>query len=180
MQETIIVPEKELLTKEDSLDTYLNETQVYIEFIAEHFKEKDEALRNHSLSIVAENLERKIDKKLKGSQLSNLDITRLGEQLEESIDDIEQIKAQNRVRDHKFLKEKYDESKDDYSPEYKAECLIDLELRAREIDGDKCPGQSDFTANNNTKQLVETIGMEKLILNLPTKELESLLVQFKA
>lgn len=170
----------ELLTREDSLDTYLNESQGYIKFMEEHFKEKDEELKNHSLSLVAENLERQIDEKLRGNKLSSYAIHRLGDQLEESIDDIEKIKAQNRVRDYKFLKEKYEEEKDSYNIEYKAESLIDLELRSREIDRHKYLASSGFTSNNNIDQLVETIGMENLILKLSTKELESLLAQFKA
>lgn len=170
---------KELLTKEDTLDTYLNESQDYIKFIEDHFKKKDQEIRNHYLSIVAENLERQIDKKLKGIYLSKGEIDRLVDQLEEALDIIEKVKAQNRIRDYKSLKKKYDEEKDDYSIEYKAECLIDLELRFREIDGNEYLGCSGFTANNNIKHLIETIGMERLISKLPTEELENLLEQFR-
>lgn len=169
----------ELLTRKDSLDTYLNESQGYIKFIETHFKKKDEELKNHYLSIVAKNLDWQIDKGLKGVSISSLEIDILGDQLEESIDIIEKIKAKNSLRDYEFLKKKYDENKDDYSIQYKAECLIDLELRSRSIDDYKGAGASDFTANNSTDQLIETIGMEKLISKMSTNELESLLEQFR-
>lgn len=172
--------EKELLSREDSLDTSINETEGYIKFMEEHFYEKDMQVKTYILFAAAQNLDKKIKEKLNCNHLSRTEIYTLGTQMKKAIDETKQRMSQNRIRDLKAVQERYDKVKDDCSLEYKAKTLIDLELRKREIDGRSYTEESEFTASNSTKQLTETIGMEGLIWKLSTKELEILFGQFKA
>lgn len=172
--------QKELLTREDTLETHLNESQGYIKLMEEHFRSADIEISTHTLSIVAKTLNRQINEKLKGHDLSSSDVATLGKQMKVSLDGIKQIIAKNRIRDFKTIKERYDKVKDDCSIEDKAQALIDIELRRREIDGSQYADESEFTVKSSTKQLIETIGMENLICKLPTKELESLFEEFEA
>lgn len=169
----------ELLRGEDSLDTSLNETKGYINLMEEHFRQADEELRTHKLSIVAENLDRQIGEKLNCNHLPSSEVSALGSQMRESVDMIKEILAYNRKRDFATIQERYDEVKDDCSLEHSTKMLIDLELRKREIEGSHYADETELTVNNSPQQLMETIGMEKCIGKLPTKELESLFEKFK-
>lgn len=169
----------ELLTRKDTLDTHLNESEGYIKFMEEHFDKADMEIRKHTLSIVAEKLDRQINEKLNGNNVCSSEVRTLGIQMRDSLDMIKQILSHNRKRDLGTIQDEYEKVKDNCSLEYKAKTLIDIELRNREIDGSKYADESEFTANGSTNQLTKTIGMENLISKLSTKELENLFQQFK-
>ncbi len=172
--------ENELLTKEDSLDTTINETEGYIKFMEEHFYEKDKQIETYILFTAAQNLDRKIKEKLNCTYLSRMEIYTLGNQMKKAIEETNQRMSQNRIRDLNIIQEEYNKVKDDCSLEYKAKTLIDIELRKREIDGRSYTEKSEFTASNNAKKLTKTIGMESIIWKFSTKELQILFDQFKA
>ena len=168
----------ELIKRDDTLDTHLNETEGYIKFMEEHFYAADISLRQHIISSAAKKLNDGISKTLNANHISSTEVYTLGLQMQESLDEIKETIARNRKRDIKVIKKQYDELKDECSLEYKAEMLIDLELRNRQIQGSEYSKKTEFTANNSTKQLIETIGMENLIKKLSTQELEKLFHQF--
>lgn len=165
---------------EDSLDTPMNDTEGYIECMRKHFEQKDMELEMHTLSNAAQDLDLQIYKKLHYKHISHSEIEALGNQLQKSLDIIQQTISHNRQRDFETIQERYDKVKDDCSLEYKAKTLIDLELRRREIHGSTYMNASAFTVNSSMKQLTESIGMANLMGKLSTKELESLFEQFKA
>lgn len=168
-----------LSTREDTLDTYLNETEGYIKFMEKHFSTADMIVSEYILSITAKNLYSQINDALDGNHTLSSEVDTLGVQMQESLDEIKRTISHNRKRDLRIIKDKYDEVKDSCSVEYKAKTLIDIELRNREINGWEYIGQSKFTVNNSTRQLIESIGMENLIMKLSTKELTNLFQQLK-
>ena len=170
----------ELLTREDRLDTSISETQGYISFMEDHFQKADVEISRHTLSIVAENLNRQINKKLSGHHISPSEIDLLGSQMQESLQIIKEVIANNRERDRRIIKEEYDQVKDYCSLEHKAKTLIDIELRDREISECEYTEESGFTVNSSTEKLTESNGMENLIGRLSTKELATLFQKFKA
>lgn len=169
----------ESLTNEDSLDISINETKGYIEYMEDHFRSADMQVKQHILSTAAQNLEQQINNKLNGKHISGWEIVTLGNQMQRSLKTIKQTIAHNRQRDFEYIQEKYNNEKDNCSIEYKAKTLIELELRKREINGNKHTEKSEFTINSSMKQLTEALGMENIICKLLTKELETLFEQFK-
>lgn len=170
--------ETEYDPKVDSLDLPINDTEGYIKYMDNHFSERDTAIKSYILIKTAENLNIHINEKLNGYCVSDLSHSILNHQLQNSLQEINKQRSRNRKRDFKIIKEEHEKVKDDCSLEYKAEILINLELRKREIDG-RSIDESNFTANNSVKQLIETIGMEKLIGKLSTKELKLLFEQLQ-
>lgn len=70
---------------EDILDTSINETEGYIEYMRNHFGEADMQLENHTLSNAAQILDQQIHKKLHYNHISSSEIDTLGNQLQKSL-----------------------------------------------------------------------------------------------